>query len=132
LKNWIEAHKSDNLPEMMKPLKLSRKELFERFSEEHLDKMAVNDLSDTLGLSLFELKTFIGYDLKVDRFKSNADFWNFVGNSMYRMHEKTIAEKCRDSDRYRRLLFEKIDVLIGELRSDKELLRNRKEKGVRK
>lgn len=83
--------------------------------------MVIDDLSDTLGLSLFELKTFIGYDLKVNRFKSNADFWNFVGNPLYRMHEKSIAEKCRDSESYRRLLFEKIDVLIEELRSDKNL-----------
>jgi hypothetical protein len=48
------------------------------------------------------------------------------------MHEKSIAENCRDSQRYRSLLFEKIDVLIDELRSDKELFRKRKETAFRK
>jgi hypothetical protein len=48
------------------------------------------------------------------------------------MHEKSIAEKCRDSEKYRRLLFEKIDTLIDELRSDKVLYRKRKERGFRK
>ena len=58
------------------------------------------------------------------------------GNSseppLHRMHEKSIAEKCRDSEKYRRLLFEKIDTLIDELRSDKVLYRKRKERGFRK
>ena len=133
LKNWVELHRDRaDLPEMLKPLKLSRKELLERFSEEQLEKMVINDLNDTIGLNLFELKTFIDYDLKGDKFKSNADFWKFVGNPMYRMHERTVAENCRDSERYRRLLFEKIDVLVDELRSDKELLRKRKETAFRK
>jgi hypothetical protein len=42
------------------------------------------------------------------------------------MHEKSIVEKCRDSDEYKKKLFEKIDLLINELRSDKELLRQKK------
>ena len=133
LKNWVELHRDRaDLPEILKPLKLSRKELLERFSEEQLEKMVINDLNDTIGLNLFELKTFIDYELKGDKFKSNADFWKFVGNPMYRMHERTVAENCRDSERYRRLLFEKIDVLVDELRSDKELLRKRKETAFRK
>ena len=129
LRKWVEARYDDeSLPQMLKPLKLSQKELLEKYSDEQLDKMATDDLNDVLGLSLFELKTFIGYDLKVDRFKSNADFWNFVGNPIYRMHEKSVALKCRDSERYRRMLFEKTDALIDELRSGKELLRKRSDK----
>ncbi|TRO53381.1 hypothetical protein E2P61_01430 [Candidatus Bathyarchaeota archaeon] len=41
------------------------------------------------------------------------------------MHEKTLASKCRDSDRYKNVLFEKIDLLINELRADKELLKEK-------
>ena len=48
------------------------------------------------------------------------------------MHEKTMVEKCRNSEMYRRLLIEKIDTLIDELRSDKVLYRKRKERGFRK
>jgi DNA-binding HxlR family transcriptional regulator len=132
LKNWFEAREnSENVPDYLKPLKLSGKELYERFSDELLDEIATNDLSDSLGLSLFELKTFIDYDLRMDRFKSNADFWKFVGNPIYRMHEKSIAERCRDSEKYRKLLFEKIDLLIDHLRSDRELLRKRTDEARR-
>ena len=130
LKRWIEEQ-DKNAPEYLKPLKITGRELFSRLSDMQLDKMAVDDLGDVLSLNLFELKTFIEYDLKVDKFKSNADFWSFVGNPMHRMFEKSVAERCRDSERYRKLLFEKIDILISELRSDKELFRKRKEKGHR-
>ncbi len=44
----------------------------------------------------------IKYDLKMDKDESNAAFWKFIGNPLYRMHEKAIAGKCRDSERYRK------------------------------
>jgi len=53
----------------------------------------------------------INYDLKMDKDESNAAFWKFFGNPTYRMHEKTIANRCRDSQRYRKQLFEKMDTL---------------------
>ena len=59
------------------------------------------------------------------------DFWNFVGNPLYRRHEKATVEKCRYNDEYRKTLFDKIDMLINELGSDKKLLRKRKEKTLR-
>jgi len=31
----------------------------------------------------------------------------FIGNPLYRIHEKTIEEKCRDGEKYRKKLFEK-------------------------
>ena len=45
-----------------------------------------------------------------------------------RMLEKSIVEDCRNSEKYRKRLFEKIDVLINLLRPDKELLREREER----
>jgi hypothetical protein len=35
------------------------------------------------------------------------------------MHEKTVAEKCRNSERYRKKLFEKMNLLKNDLTSDK-------------
>jgi DNA-binding HxlR family transcriptional regulator len=129
LKKWIEAsQKSEGLPKKFKPLKLDRKKLFNMLNEEQLNKMVIDDLHDILSLNLFELKTFVGYDLKVNKFKSTADFWNFVGSPLYRMREKRIVEDCRNSEEYRRKLFERIDVLIDELRSDRELFREREER----
>lgn len=52
-----------------------------------------------------------------------------MGNLLYRMLEKSIAENCRNSEKYQKKLFEKIDTLINELRPDKEILREREERG---
>ena len=129
VKGWLEARRNaKNLPERLKSLKMNRKELFQRFTDTQLDEMAVKDLSDTLSLSLHELKIFIQYDLEKGRFESDAAFWKFVGNPLYRMHEKSVAENCRASEEYKKRLFEKIDLLINELRSDKELFRRKEER----
>jgi hypothetical protein len=58
--------------------------------------------------------------LKIDKRESDTIFWKFVGNPLYRMHEKSIAEKCRYSEEYRKKLFEKMDSLISELSGDKK------------
>jgi len=130
LKEWVEASANDeSMPAKFRPLKMTREEFYAKLSVEQLDKMAIDDLSDIITSNLFELKTFVEYDLNVDKHKSNADFWNFVGNPLYRLSEKSIAEKCRSSDKYKQLLFEKIDLLVNELRSDRELLRKRNERG---
>jgi hypothetical protein len=47
--------------------------------------------------------------LKIDENESDAEFWRFVGNPLYRILEKSIADKCRDSVRYRMKFFEKLD-----------------------
>ena len=71
---------------------------------------------------------FINYDLELEKFESDAAFWKFVGNPIHRMREKSIVERCRASNEYKRKLFEKIDLLISELRSDKEVFRLREER----
>jgi hypothetical protein len=44
------------------------------------------------------------------------------------MLEKSIVETCRESEVYRKTLFEKIDFLIDALRPDRELFREREER----
>ena len=81
---------------------------------------------------MFELKQFVNYDLKLDKTKSDAEFWGLVGNPLYRMLEKSIVENCRESELYRKTLFEKIDILIAALRPDREIFREREERKKKK
>jgi CRISPR/Cas system-associated endonuclease/helicase Cas3 len=92
-----------------------------------LDEAIDKDLHTVLAQNLFELKTFINYDLRLDKPESDAVFWNFMGNPLYRLVERSIVENCR-SKKYRERFFEKINALIKEIRPDKELLREREER----
>jgi len=119
---WLEVlTKSENLPAKLRSIQFDMKTYYKNMTEKQLDQETDHDLDDTLALSLFELKTMIGYDLKIDKHESDADFWKFIGNPLYRIHERRIAEKCRESDEYKQKLFEKMETLIEELRSDKSL-----------
>jgi len=97
------------------------KAYYEKMTEKQLDQETDRELETTLALCLFELKNLIGYDLKIDKHESDAAFWNFIGNPLYRMHEKTIVERCRESDRYKEKLFEKLQTMINGLRSHKSI-----------
>ena len=133
IREWYdEIHYDSELPKIFQSLKITQKEIYSKFSDEQIDKKTSDDLADTLSLNLHELKTFIGYDLELGRFDSDKAFWTFVGNPLYRMHEKRVVEKCRASKRYKKLLFEKIRILVEELRSDKKLFRERKKLGIQK
>lgn len=125
VENFIEGK---NLPKKFRPIPFDAKEYYGKLSEKQLDEAIDKDLNTVLTHNLFELKTFINYDLQLDRPESDAVFWNFVGMPLYRMREKSIVEDCRDSEDYRKKLFEKIDTLINELRPDKELLKEREER----
>jgi len=117
---WINALEKSGRFKELRPYKWN--EYYGKLTEKQLDQAIDRDLRDTLSLTLFELKTFINYDLKIDKHESNAAFWNFVGNPLYRMHERGIVEKCRESDEYRKRLFEKMEALIKELRSGKGII----------
>jgi DNA-binding HxlR family transcriptional regulator len=130
---WLERFEhNENLPDALRTIKFDEGEFLESMTEQELDQETDKALRDTLAMSLFEFKNFIDYDVKIDSNESNAVFWKFVGNPMYRMHEKSVAEDCRASEKYKKSLFEKIDLLIEELRSDKELLRERRFKAAEK
>ena len=129
LREWLDTFDNDeNLPKHLRPLKFSRKDLFKKLSEKEIDEKTVKDLADVLTRNLHELKSVINYDLEISKFENDEAFWKFVGNPAYRMQERSIVEDCRASEEYKRMLFEKIDLLINELRSDKELFRLREER----
>jgi len=117
LVEWLEVLEDD------KGLRGERKAIdflktyYEKMSDKQLDQETDRELETTLALCLFELKNLISYDLKTDKHESDAAFWNFIGNPLYRMHERDIAETCRESDRYKAKLFEKMETLIDRLRS---------------
>jgi len=119
LKNWLSILENESRPEKVRPIKSDTREYYRKLTEPELNKETDRDLNNTLALNLFELKTMITYDLKIDKHESDAEFWKFIGNPLCRMHERTIAEKCRESDEYRQKLFEKMETLINELRSDR-------------
>ena len=122
IREWLEDLEKSNekLPSHLRALKFDEKEYYANLSEKELDREVDRDLELTLCLNLHELKSMVNYDLKVDRDESNITFWKFIGNPLYRMHEKTITGKCRDSERYRKKLFDKMATLIDQFRSDKK------------
>jgi DNA-binding HxlR family transcriptional regulator len=129
LKSWLEAIEKDpNLPPHLRPVKFDDKEYYNCLSEKQLDDETDEDLCSFFASMLFELKTFIDYDLRIGEYDDTKIFWNFVGNPIFRNREKMITDNCRDSERYKEKIFSKIDILVSELRPDKELLKKRAEK----
>jgi DNA-binding HxlR family transcriptional regulator len=129
IKKWVEnVIEGKNLPKKFRLLPFDAKEYYGKLSEKQLDERIDKDLNRVLTQNLFELKTFIKYDLRLDKPERDAVFWKFVGNPLYRMLERFIVEDCRNSEKYRKKLFEKIDLLINLLRPDRELLRERQER----
>jgi DNA-binding transcriptional ArsR family regulator len=119
------------MPEEFRGIPFDEKEYYRRLSAKELDEEVIKDLDGVITQNLFELKSFINYDLKLEKTQSDAEFWGLVGNPLYRMVEKRIVENCRESEIYRNMLFEKIDFLIDALRPDRELFREREERGKR-
>jgi DNA-binding HxlR family transcriptional regulator len=126
LKNFFDL-REDNLPSELQALKFDKKECYSRISGPELDRETDRDLANILSLNLWELKLLVDYDLKLAENESNVAFWNFVANPQYRMHEKDVSEKCRYNKEYKKVLFDKIELLTNALRDDRELFRKRKE-----
>jgi DNA-binding HxlR family transcriptional regulator len=122
IQQWFEDLEKANekLPEHLRLMKVDAKEFYSNMSEEQLGKEIERELDFTFALNLHDLKNFIQYDLRIDKKESDADFWKLVGNPFYRIHEKSISENCRASERYKKKLFEKMDILINELSRDKK------------
>jgi hypothetical protein len=111
---------------LLKPF--DEKQYYARLSEKQLDEVIDRDLNTVLMQNLFELKTFIIYDLRLNKSESDAVFWNFVGNPLYRMLERTIVEHCRKSEEYHIELLQRIDAKMVELRRQRELPKEGREK----
>ena len=116
------------MPKKFRSIPFDLKDYYSRLSANEMDEKVIKDLDGVITQNLFELKQFINYDLKLEKTQSDAEFWGLVGNPLYRMLEKSIVENCRESEVYRKMLFEKIDFLIAALRPDRELFREREEK----
>lgn len=125
IRKWLEY--DETLPKRFRPVQFDEKQYYDKLPEKQLDETIDKDIRRVLTQNLFELKTFVNYDLKLDRPETDATFWNFAGNPIYRIEEKSIVKKCR-SEKYRERFFEKIDALINETRPDKELFREREER----
>ena len=117
-----------DMPEEFRSIPFDEKEYYRRLSAKELDEEVIKDLDGVITQNLFELKSFINYDLKLEKTQSDAEFWGLVGNPLYRMLEKSLVENCRESEVYRKALFEKIDFLVDALRPDRELFREREER----
>ena len=117
-----------NMPKELRSIPFDEREYYSRLSKKELDEEIIKDLDGIITQNLLELKQFINYDLKLEKTQSDAEFWSLVGNPMYRMIEKGIVDNCRESEIYRKTLFEKIDFLIASLRPDRELFRAREER----
>jgi hypothetical protein len=122
----------NKLPLALRTLKIDIKEFYSKFLAGQIDQLTDRDLHDILSLNLWELKLCVDYDLSLKNGESDEAFWTFFANPTYRLHEKEVAEKCRYNNEYKKLLFEKIDILINQLRSDRELLRERNAKQSKK
>ena len=125
IKKYLELQNNENLPPHLRALKIDREDFIKELSEQELDEETDRDLHNVLSLNLWELKLSIQYDLQLKDGESDQAFFTFLANPMYRIHEKEAAEKCRNSEEYKRVLFDKIDLLINNIRSDRELLRKR-------
>jgi hypothetical protein len=55
-----------------------KRKFFSTLSDKEIDEETDRALRDVLTNNLFELKTFINYDLKLKKDESYAMFWNFV------------------------------------------------------
>jgi DNA-binding HxlR family transcriptional regulator len=128
IRRWVEKtlEEEKRLPKKFRLLQIDTKEIYDKMSEDQLNEATYKDLNDVLIQNLFELKSFINYDLRLDKPETDAMFWNFAGNPLYRILEKRIVENCH-SEKYQNKLFEKIDALINALRPTRELLRQREE-----
>lgn len=119
IKSWFEDLKKadERLPPHLRSIVFDLKEYYNNMTAEQLKKEIDRELNFSYGLFLHELKNFIQYDLKLDKTESDADFWKLVGNPMYRLHEKSMVNNCRESERYKEKLFEEIDFIISMLKN---------------
>jgi len=88
------------------------KEHYKKLTEKELEQEINRDLNEVMKVNLHELKAFVNYGLKTDESETDAEFWRFIGNPLYRILEKSIAEKCRNSIEYRKKLFDKLEFLL--------------------
>jgi hypothetical protein len=125
LENWRARgwkRTEDGLPPRPRWKRFDAKEFYEKMPEKALEREIDRDIQEALLGNLYELKAVVDYDLELEskdfKSESDADFWKFIGNPLYRLFEKSVAQNCRISDRYAKKFFEKIDSRIRKLESE--------------
>ena len=73
------------MPKEFRSISFDEKGYYKRLSAKELDKEVIKDLDGIITQNLFELRSFINYDLKLEKTQSDAEFWGLVGNPLYRM-----------------------------------------------
>ncbi|MGD6851009.1 MAG: hypothetical protein ACQCN6_03000 [Candidatus Bathyarchaeia archaeon] len=104
----FEKKNEKNLPKGLRSLNITGEEFYASFSDKQINDLVEKDIAYLLVSNILELKENVTFDLN-HKFVSDEAFWKFVGNPMYRMLEKSIADKCRDCPRYKERLFNKIE-----------------------
>ena len=125
LRAFLDARGDNRFPPELRDIKFDEKEEYKNMSVEEIDNETDKSLHDILSLNLWELKLSIENSLQLKDKESDEAFWAFFANPIYRINEKEEARKCQYNEEYKKALFEKIDLLINQLRSDRELLRRR-------
>ena len=132
IKRYLELQKGDDsLSPRLQPLKITFEEFYRNMSKDEIDEQTDRDLHDILSLNLWEFKLSIDNDLLLKEGESDDSFWLYFIKPTYRVKMESASEKCRYNDEYRKMLFEKIELLTTALRSDRELFRKRRDTGKR-
>jgi len=131
LKSFFSLEKQNVLPSKFRTERYDEEQYLCKLYEQELDEETDKDLHDVLNLNLLEFKLSIDNDLQLKDGEDDQAFSTFFVNPMYRLHLKEAAEKCRSNEKYKQMLFDKIDLLITALRSDRELFRKRRDTGKR-
>ena len=89
-------------------MKSGAKNYYNYSAEEQIEKAIDSELNQVFKYFLEELKKYIQHDLRLDKKKERDEcFWKIIGNPLYRILEKRIAEDYRTNEDKNRL-FEKI------------------------
>lgn len=131
IKKYLELQDDDSLPQELQPLKITAEEFCSNMSRDEIDRETDRDLHDIMSLNLWELKLSIDNDLLLKEGESDDSFWLYFVKPTYRIKMESASEKCRYNEEYRKMLFEKIELLTTALRSDRELFRKRRDTGKR-
>jgi hypothetical protein len=128
---YIELGNDACLPPELRALPITKEEFYSNLSDDKIDFETDRDLHDIMALNLWELKLSINDSLQLKDNENDESFWNYVVKPTYRLQLERASEKCQYNDNYKKVLFEKIELLTDALRSDRELYRKRKETGKR-
>lgn len=126
VKKYLEIGQDESLPPELRPLKITKSEFLNSLSKDEVDHETDSDLHDIMSLNLWELKLTIDNDLLLKEGETDNSFWLYFVKPTYRIQMERASEKCRFNDEYRKVLFGKIDCLINQLRSDREYVRQRR------